>query len=73
MFLKGLTQRAKIAWENAVAADSANPIPYYNLGMLAENERDIGAAILMYKKYLGLAKNVPDEIRAHISGLEKAK
>jgi len=73
LFLKGLTQRAKIAWENAVAADSANPIPYYNLGMLAENERDIGAAILMYKKYLGLAKNVPDEIRAHIYGLEKVK
>jgi len=70
LYLKGDTLGAKQAWEKAARADDANPIPYYNLGMLHENDGDIAGAAAMYRRYLALAKDVPNEVRTHIATLE---
>jgi hypothetical protein len=58
------------AWDNALRADRTNPMPYYNLGMLKERDGNIEGALQMYRRYLALTTQAPEDIRARIQMLE---
>lgn len=69
-YLKGDRYHAQQAWVTAIRADPFNPMPYYNMGMLKELDGDIAGSLGMYRRYLSLVQQAPEDIRRHIISLE---
>jgi tetratricopeptide (TPR) repeat protein len=69
-YLRGNRLAAQAAWARAIAADWGNPMPHYNLGMLAEQGGDPGLALLHYRSFLDLVPDPPPQLVMRIRRLE---
>ncbi len=77
-YLKGLQGNpldAEKILNEAIALDSDYPDPYFNLGVLYENNDDIGRAIVAYEKFLHVSrdKNTPLflQVQEHVGVLRE--
>ena len=68
----GQYKKAIAAFEKAVGGHSASATPYYNLGLLfEENLHDFERAIQSYQQYIKLGGPLSDKARARIAVLKK--
>lgn len=51
-FMLGMGDNARRAWENAIQIDPANPMPYYNMGLVAEAGGNTRKAAEYYRSFL---------------------
>jgi tetratricopeptide (TPR) repeat protein len=50
MALTGNVKNAESAFEKATELQPTNPLGYYSLGLLAEQQGNLGAAVALYRK-----------------------
>jgi len=67
--VKGDVVGALAAWDKASWADPANPVPYYNIGMVLEQRGELRGASRMYQRYLQLAPDAPEQERMRIQNV----
>ncbi len=69
-YVLGQYKLAAAMWTKSFAADSGNAPVLYNLGMAAEKNGDLNAAIEYYKKFAGRVRPVPANVIARIRQIE---
>ena len=69
-YAQGRIAQAESAWRIAVEQGPDNPLPYYNLGMLAERRGELSIAVAFYREYQTRGGLIDPALRLRISRYE---